>query len=108
MKSELLKYCRYYKGEEKNPLTRGKNKNMFWYYERCWVLMSERGQYPVDKETLYDYEFYGLKSFSSDDDVPLSLKLLLFNRFMHWEGGYGMERDREAFKQFYLQEYLER
>ncbi len=35
-KSDLLKYCRYYKGEDNSPFEE-QNKSMLWFYERSWV-----------------------------------------------------------------------
>lgn len=103
----LLKSCRYYKGETSNPYEgKDPNKAMMWSYEQMWVRDAERGLSPADSETLEWYEAYGLNHFSSDDGVPVSLKAFLFNRFMHWQGGYGMEIDREAFKKFYIKYYL--
>lgn len=106
-KNSLLKSCRFYRGESSNPYE-GKNsdKAMLWSYEQMWVKRAERGLSPADSDTLDDYEAYGLKSFSADDGVPLSLKAFLFGRFMHWQGGYGMEVDAENFRQFYLRQYL--
>ena len=35
--SDLLQYCRYYKGERKNPYEgKEQNKAMLWMYERAW------------------------------------------------------------------------
>ena len=108
MKSELWKKCRFYRGEPSNPYDgEDPNKAMMWSYEQMWVRDAERGLSPADSGTLDDYKAYGLKSFSPDDGVPVSLKAFLFNRFMHWQGGNGMEIDREAFKNFYLKYYLE-
>lgn len=103
----LLKSCRFYRGESSNPYEgTDPNKAMLWSYEQMWVKRSERGLSAADSETLEDYDEYGLKSFSADDCVPLSLKAFLFNRFLHWQGGNGMDTDRRAFKQFYLRYYL--
>lgn len=103
----LLKSCRFYRGESSNPYEgMDADKAMLWSYEQMWVKSAERGLSPADPETLEDYEAYGLKSFSADDGVPLSLKAFLFSRFLHWQGGYGMEIDRDNFKQFYLRYYL--
>ena len=97
MDKSLLKSCRYYKGEPSNPYEgKDPNKAMLWSYE----------QSPADSGTLEDYEAYGLKSFNADDGVPISLKAFLFNRFMHWQGGNGMEADREGFKRFYRRFYM--
>lgn len=106
-KNSLLRSCRFYRGEVVNPYDgKDSNKATMWMYERMWVERAERGLSPADSGTLEDYEAYGLKSFSADDGVPLSLKAFLFNRFLHWQGGNGMEIDREGFKDFYLRFYL--
>lgn len=105
--SELLKSCRFYRGETINPYEGAdSNRALMWSLEQMWVKRAERGLSPADSETLKDYEAFGLKSFSADDGVPLSFKAFLFNRFMHWQGGNGMKNDRDAFKQFYLRYYL--
>lgn len=107
-KNPLLKSCRFYRGEPSNPYDgKDQNKAMLWSYEQMWVQRAERGLSPADSDTLEDYDAYGLKSFSADDGVPVSLKAFLFNRFMHWQGGYGRETDLDAFKKFYLHRYLE-
>lgn len=103
----LLKTCRFYRGESSNPYDGiDANKAMLWFYEQMWVRSAEHGLAPVDSDTQADYDAYGLKSFSADDGVPLSLKAFLFGRFLHWRGGYGIEIDRDNFKQFYLRHYL--
>lgn len=102
MKSKLLKQCRYYKGEKENPFEGiNQNKAMFWFYEQYWVSQSERGLPPIDSVTLAEYEACGLKSFSINDGVPMSLKAVLFNRFMHW-----FESTPDEFKKFYKEQYL--
>ena len=89
MDKSLLKSCRYYKGEPSNPYEgKDPNKAMLWSYEQMWVRDAERGLSPADSGTLEDYEAF------------------LFNRFMHWQGGNGMEADREGFKRFYRRFYM--
>lgn len=40
-KTELLKLCRYYKGEDKNPYEgKDQNKAMLWSYEQIWLKMA--------------------------------------------------------------------
>lgn len=108
-KNPLLKSCRFYRGEPLNPYDgKDQNKAMMWSYEQMWVRKAECGMSPADSETLEGYEAYGLKTFCSDDGVPISLKAFLFNRFMHWQGGNGLDVDRDAFKKFYLKYYLEK
>lgn len=107
MKTDLLKSCRFYRGGSLNPYEgKDPNKAMMWMLEHMWVENEERGLSPASSGIIEDYEAYGLKSFNADDGVPLSLKAFLFARFMHWQGGNGMEVDREGFKQFYLRFYL--
>lgn len=107
MKVDLLKSCRFYRGSSLNPYEgKDPNKAIMWMLERMWVENEERGLSPTSSGIIEDYEAYGLKSFNADDGVPLSLKAFLFARFMHWQGGNGMEIDREGFKQFYLRFYL--
>lgn len=78
-----------------------------WDYERRWVNDLASGKTSFYTEALELYKNYGLENFNNDDGVPLTLKVLLFTRFMHWSGGYGAEYDREAFKQFYFQTYID-
>lgn len=102
-KKELLAVCRFYDGEKENPFPEG-NPYMFWGYERMWVEAKGGEISPPDAREYYDH--LGLKDFSPGDGVPLSLRLLLFSRYLHWMGGYGEDSDREGFKKFYLEEYL--
>ena len=48
------------------------------------------------------YIEFGLETFSLDDGVPLSLKAILFNRYMHWSYGGTVA----GFKTFYFEHYL--
>lgn len=98
MKKDLLKFCRYYKGESSNPYEG--DKAMFWGYEQIWIRLSEQGAFE-DSDMLEDYNMFGLKEFCKDDGIPITLKALLFNRFRHWKDGYGLEIDRDRFKSFY-------
>ena len=100
---DLIKYCRYYKGEEFCPEDISKDENeSLWYYEQLWVkrdeLRDEKGYNTTG------YIDYGLKDFNADDGVPITLKALLFNRYCHWSGGYG--NDVEGFKKWYKKYYL--
>ena len=111
MENDLLKFCRYYHGGDKNPYEgKDQNKAMFYCYEKAWIdLMTqsnenaeaERGINNLISEYLTDYLNNGLVNFSFNDNVPLTLKALLFNRYQHWNMG-GID----GFKDFYLNEYL--
>lgn len=106
---DLLKFCKYYKGESKNPFE-GKDQNamMFWGYERDWcetnskALANESCDAAKKMESIIaSYSKAGLSSFRIEDDTPLSLKALLFNRFDHW-----FEGTPEDFKGWYTRRYL--
>ena len=95
-KEDLIKKCRYFNGSTSD------NDNIFAYYESCWVkTMLENPQSLVGN--VREYKFFGLEDFSPDDGVPIGIKAILFNRFMHWQGGYGTE---ESFKSWYVELYL--
>lgn len=97
--NELIKFCRYYHGGDKNPYEgKDQNKAMFWIYERHWLQEASRKE-PDFSLVLTDYLNRGLNDFSFDDGVPLTLKALLFNRFEQWNEGDG-------FEEWYKSEYL--
>lgn len=105
-KKDLIKFCKYYKGEEKNPYE-GKEQNeaMFWGYESKWIdfnFTKEGRELLADYIT--DYVSTGLAMFEMQDDTPASLKALLFNRYCHWSSG-SMIDCVEPFKTFYKKYY---
>ncbi len=121
-KQELIKQCRYYKGEKNNPFeaelqryevdksklpppecmkTEYKgirqeevmNLQMaisFWEYERAWMCISADDSYKdyINKQ-IETYNLHIAPEFRREDNVPISLKSILFNRFAHWHSGYG-------------------
>ena len=92
---------KYYNGESSNPYEgNDHNKAMLWFYERCWILQRDSTD---EASILNDYIHAGLESFQQFDDVPLSLKALLFNRYAK-TNQTSMEAV-EAFKRFYLKYY---
>ena len=104
-KNELLKSCRYYKGEAENPFDGvDQNKAMLWFYEMGWVKNAERGISPASSDAIDEYERCGLRSFHSNDGIPLSLKALLFNRYA--KTAQSMLDAIEPFKAFYKKYYL--
>lgn len=98
---ELLKFCRYYNGEEDSPFEE-QNKSMLWFYERVWVFEmlnnSDNLLGCIDK-----YIRLGLGLFEQFDDIPLSLKALLFNRYA--KGSQSLADAVEPFKDFYKKFY---
>ena len=95
---QLLKQCRYYQGESVCPESiKQAGKGLLWFYESVWV-ERDKGNYQDE-----DYTIFGLTDFATTDTTPLSLKKLLFNRFLHWSG-YG--NIAEQFKEWYLKHYI--
>ena len=95
---ELLSYCLYYKGGEIN------DASIIEFYEQMWVNFSQHNRMYI-AEIVQDYIFAGLELFNCNDGVPISLKALLYNRYMHWNGGSGWQNDNNGFKEFYLENY---
>lgn len=105
-KEDLILFCRYYKGEKNNPYEeKYQDKASLWDYERFWIEhnFTEDGRYLLS-EYINDYTSVGLALFEMQDDTPVSLKALLFNRYCHWRSG-SMIECVEPFKDFYLKYY---
>ena len=101
-KQDLLKFCRYYKGEKENPHPDG-NDALFWGYESKWVDEMVKDT-DFLSECITDYIGIGLSDFDKTDDTPLSLKALLFNRYCHWNSGTMLDCIK-PFKDFYKNDY---
>lgn len=99
--STLLKSCRYYKGEDQNPFEgKDQNKSMLWFYESVWVNSCKSS---VDDSIIGEYVKYGLGDFEKHDNIPISLKALLFNRYA--KSSFSMASAVEPFKAFYRKYY---
>jgi len=93
----LLKKCLYYKGERKCPDNIVKvGKSREWFFECKWVEFG--GIYEDNGE----YEWADLMDFEKDDDVPLSLKKLLFNRYIQ---DLSLANAAPGFKVYYYEFY---
>ena len=75
-KSDLLKYCRYYKGEDNSPFEE-QIKSMLWFYERSWVFDMMQGH--SFSSYIDEYIYLGLETFEQFENTPITLKALLFN-----------------------------
>lgn len=102
-KKDLIQFCRYYKGEKENPYNE-QDKALLWDYERIWISynFSDNGR-DVLAKYLEDYVGIGLSLFEIHDDIPVSLKALLFNRYAKYS--YSLIDAVEPFKKFYKQMY---
>lgn len=110
-RDELIKQCRYYKGEETNPFEGvDQDKSLFWSYEYIWV-DNFKGDYIDEQMTQASY--LALSSIANANkgelsSVPISLQLLLFNRYVHWLGGYqSLEDDVASFVSWLKSSYLQ-
>ena len=94
-KESLLKFCRYYKGDEAS------SSSLLGGYERRWVesMLSERERI---MDIADEYDLRWLETFNAGDGVPLSLKATLFNRYFHWSDYSTIDN----FKHWYLECYL--
>lgn len=97
---ELLKFCRYYKGEGDSPF-KDQNKSMLWFYERVWVLDMLNNR--LEGSLISEYIYAGLGDFADNDGVPMSYKAYLFNRYA--QGCNSMMDAVEPFKNFYTKYY---
>jgi hypothetical protein len=103
--NELLRYCRYYKGEDDAPSEINQSEDAsLWSYEKLWVEREEL--HGENSCNIIEYARYGLENFNKEDGVPMTLKALLFNRHSHWAGGYGKDEEMTAFKEWYNSFYL--
>ena len=96
-KKSLIKFCRNYKGEAKNP----NPQNKVWDYERFWVEMSLKDDADFGG-VLDEYLVAGLRTFNEYDDTPATLKAVLYNRFMQQAEGMATAED---FKKWYERYY---
>lgn len=97
-----LSLCHYYKGgqtcQNSDP-----NVQMCWACEKYWVEQSMRSNANESYlgELLDEYLRVGLRTFEPYDNVPATLKAVLFNRYTQ----YNDRVDIPGFKQFYLKYY---
>lgn len=98
-KEDLLKFCRYYHGENICKSTDIDVQTLF-NIEKMWVdkMCAENSDFGT---LLDEYITFGLTSFCETDDVPVTLKALLFNRFTQ----YNDRIDVDAFKAWYKRYY---
>lgn len=95
MANLLLTYCRYYKGEAQNPYI-GKDEEHLWDYEQFWCnAMKKKADL---SKFIDDYIGAGLAEFCEDDNVPVSLKAIMYNRFAQHNEMFTIEE----FKNWYL------
>ena len=94
MTEDLLKYCRYYKGENKQPDV----SDLFWLVEWRWVTGKKKNPELKDSDwyVMKDYINAGLENFAKDDGVPIVIKALLYEYFQR-----GGDLEDKSFSRFY-------
>lgn len=97
-KEELLKFCRYYHGENEAPKKDAEGR-FFWNTERLWVVRMQDDKYTFSDE-LEQYIGAQLTHFSEKDDTPITLKALMYQYFL----SVNNHVDTEDFK-FLYQKY---
>lgn len=103
-KKDLLHHCRYYKGED-NIKTTDPDKQTFCKIEKEWVeltLSNKKEQPDILSDVLNEYILAKMREFEQYDDTPITLKALLFNRFIKYNERY----DIETFKKWYRDKYI--
>ena len=78
-KYELLKRCKFYKGEENCPIFDDYNKGTLWFYEKYWVEQLVSGK-SLETE-IEEYGSYPVHNIDTEEQVPYSLKAVLFNSY---------------------------
>ena len=105
-REQLLKQCKYYKGEAVCPFT-NEQEAFFWMIEAKYVdaySKQDSAFEPLVTEAMKTYLHYKLQDFEAKDGVPMPIKALILNRHLKY-----MEReDTETlnqFKEFYKDNY---
>lgn len=91
IETRLLQYCRHYRG--------GDTEDRLAFYEKRWIELTVKSTEVHNElsKMIDEYIRYGLKDFQADDNTPVSLKALLFNRFDR--------PDAQEFEEWYLKNY---
>lgn len=93
----LLSKCRIYSGDEDGL-------NSLGWYEQAWVKQKLENEAQILNHIIF-YKKCGFEHFREYDGVPMSLKGLLLNRYLHWSGpGDSIE----GFKEWYVDAYINR
>ena len=103
-REDAITFCRYYKGEDESPYS-DQNESMLWFYERAWVYKLFHEDTDSFGIMLEEYLFSGLSDFEKFDDIPITLKALLFNRYC--KTAQSMLSAVEPFKKFYHKYYTD-
>ncbi|MCD8289466.1 MAG: hypothetical protein LUC26_06095 [Prevotella sp.] len=103
-REELIKQCRFYKGEKKNPYEGLDVRGTVWECEGRWVerLLEDKNAFKEHEEI---HKEDGLIHFRENENPPLSCKSYLYTRFCYWRGCSIPERDAANFRDWYNKIY---
>jgi hypothetical protein len=99
-RQELIKQCRYYKGED-TPV--GHIGSMFCDYEEKWISFTLNDQAYIQE--LYRDYFERMGEYYQEDGTPDTLKAVLFNRYTHWNPYWTPQGFIDWYKSEYLKEH---
>lgn len=80
-KTEILKHCRYYKGEDENPFKSGAPRT-FWQIEKIWDFLITDSY----REGALVNEFLAMNpsGYKEIESIPMSLKAIMYDQYCHW------------------------
>lgn len=104
-RKQLILQCRYYRGEANEPKSLLHSDALYWEYESVWVRDMLKGG-KLSKSYQEEAEFTRLET-KKGDSTPLSLKALLFNRYMYWSSYSLASFDdlKKGFESWYVHSY---
>lgn len=81
-RSEALKLCKFYKGEEECPFDYSDYKSTWWSIEQTWVKWDCTT--PIDEDGNVLEFIVDFPDELSYIEIPLSLKGTMYNQHLHW------------------------
>lgn len=97
-KKDLMKFCKYYRGESKNPFKVSAAYHV-WVAEKDWVdeMLLENVVTEKQSMELNHYLSMGFADFEKFDDTPITLKSKLFTLLEKWNEGIVSKDDMSRF-----------
>ena len=101
-REDAISFCRYYRGEKESPENLSDAEANVWKIESYWVDMVTSDDDEVFRTILNQYLSANLRLFCRTDNVPITLKALLYNRYLQYNEGMG---NIDEFKKWYEENY---
>lgn len=74
MEKDFLKYCSYYKGEEKCPFEEDSDNGLFWFFEKMYWTMNVDHERWKEDALEYISNNKEIKNLMTDESYPLEKK----------------------------------